>query len=1819
MEQTEKINTEIKLIQKGQKGGNLLRIKSLFEDKEAAKEKEELKYSVPNFIIISTDEIVDFLKDNKFNIIEAWNELLEKLNREDDPINLIDFETELSDICQKIDKAFKNPSSKSKLNLINKINSNSFDQYLIIRSNGIEDGLENCNAGGNETVPYINKDNTNEVLQAINEVLQSYFSIKSLKQRTTLSNDKEKILAELNKLCLSILAQEMIVKETRNTIENKNLNPLISGNILSQEPDGNTSEVALIVAGYGHEAGTNANIPFDKYYIDKNNYIFSIIYKKFFRQEPRKDKSNILNWNTISNDSELVTRNCLERNSILALKAITKRISDDFRDIVEIEFIIHPAKKIIYILQARPYKSRAISIPSYLNEEALKNNETFPTKIITSGELAVLTLDSKENCIIMHSIDAALIEYLELSDKDKVKCILITQEPAALSHPVITFRAYKKPIVLISTDFYNRIIKHWQTLIIDFQRQKILYQRMSQSVQTINGWFSHPISMELSTISLNDNQYLNNLHALDFTDLPKEISENSISKILEELYKIKNQNQMEDLTKSLLYKIACFEKIYNSHTDSIPLIKFMAHYLFYLSTIEWEKLDNIEKLFYINWLKACLYQDKNNTLASSSSIKQILSQVKFETKIRKEAYSTYIIDPTEDNIQIIKLLPYALNKNIKNNYAYFIKAIRDKNTRNILNNTIYFLAKFDMLFDWLNNCFIEKKTFKEYEEELIRNFIILSNNKFKLVFLYRFKNQLSKPDNYLFDSPEEIQIFSELINYPFFKELINHENIIMKNMAKNYLHSLLEAIDKSIKLLKLRTFSSENLNCIKEYINIFRNTVNNLLTLLKDRDNECRNKLKEYLDYASISIKDKNIFDPSSSFNVTWFLAELTSKKNHDKASTPNTLEDEFTLIHQYGLFLLSKIGENTLITNEHLPKKLNTVANALKKAGSEIYTKYKSYGSAGIYLISTQYRFPNLNLFYNCPLRHHAITIILNYDMLSEDTIIEITLNANNEFNRNIRAKVFLEAFLVSTKDFNQISLSSSDNNLFFQAKVDGINSIDRVLDIITKISFTLSFKENKTEKTKNLIRLEDSSLQNYNLNEAEKQMIADYVLKIAVNGDSFHPLLPFAMKHCSAVSDNRLYIYKIYEKIHSDELNEYIKSDNTIKGQARLEDHFNLKDLIDYRRFSVLTSFLRFGLGLEETKKKLTPWLNFFKTEIENKSKFIKNNEYTIIKNQISYNINSNLVAKSWLKLLFSYLVHCDNRKSAPYITALAIELLTSYKKLLNTEQDVKTLLGSELAKEYQDKTEWEKKFYRETKQEKIHEFYCDLILTYAELLDILYEKHILNLNDYLEAIKYRTVSSQYYCYLSDSIYKMFNALLAKTNIEKKLKIIDIILHSDYLILNGKLIELKESCTRPNIKIESYFICNVISHLIKSNSYIFEDDFSRHITTLETLYMWLMKMDTNTKSSDDYERILIQFFQLIEHFIQNLHKQICDLSNIGSSSPIIGLVFEIYNNPIELKKFTNDDLIRVYNISRKTLGNEFLRKMNDNDNYELFWKIFFLNCLYIKEWTDTPYDPSDYYEQYITQPEIPNRKLEYHEIVFNNHLDEIKIDDNFQDNLLALLNKQVLDLALVVNQFCQLICELNYCIKISDFFQLNENAKEKKILISKVKLLFIFVRNLLKKDLEKNILNNFSEILHKYTKEYDWKTFRKPYMSNRDLDLQKNAFKNEILPDANELSKQISELIKKNELPFEKASHTQHIKRKANEISRSEDDSTSESTSNKKSKTEKESKQAKTISNHSAIFSSNTNTNLHQNTPNETDHNNNEINSPLELKNKI
>lgn len=376
--------------------------------------------------------------------------------------------------------------------------------FVTLRSTGLrEDTTTIANAGGNESREIV-RANLAETMRAMGAVASSYLRSKSLSQR---SGKDEKIF-ELPEL--PVLLQRVVGEHEGG--------PVVSCVAYSQEREGNTEGVTVAQCAYGHgKTVVDSLFPVDTYYVDdKTGVQRTVIRLKTKRMAPRLGSTSF-GLEEVAVEESQQKESALDSTAQRAIHAIMINLEHAYGQPMDVELVTDPAKKIVYLVQARPivYEAQKVQ-PMYVADSVVfdKANAVSCKKIYETG--AVYSL--KPAAVwVTDNLESALKTVLDAEGKKQPDPqVIVVKEPGAItSHAGATLAG--KGIALLQVDDtkqLNGILANKDAqLVVDTQRGLIAdvtqdkrfaaqnEAALTKSGVLVAGRYSHPIAPVMSVVT----------------------------------------------------------------------------------------------------------------------------------------------------------------------------------------------------------------------------------------------------------------------------------------------------------------------------------------------------------------------------------------------------------------------------------------------------------------------------------------------------------------------------------------------------------------------------------------------------------------------------------------------------------------------------------------------------------------------------------------------------------------------------------------------------------------------------------------------------------------------------------------------------------------------------------------------------------------------------------------------------------------------------------------------------------------------------------------------------------------------------------------------------------------------------------------------------------------------------------------------------------------------------------------------------------------------------------------------------------------------
>lgn len=1052
---------------------------------------------IPAFIGISDQAIKNFLASHNLTIDEDWKKIIQNYRQSN---NFDLFLKEIQDLGKKIHHIFKEFAESSNLstqdlidnnllqNLIQAVTTNK--SLVTSRSSGREDTQAVMNAGGNDTKEVV-QPTIKDIFLAIGSVLQSYFSTKSFEQRNK-EHDNQLLQCPL----LSVILQEVIGEFNGNAVA--------SGVAYTQESLGNTPNIAMVQALYGHGKAVVDNLlPCDTYYLNcSTNQTHRIIMEKKHRLVPGTDALHQTHNAPYDQKQSVFNDDALE-----SLAVVLKEIQNYYHKPMDVEFVINQEKKIIYLVQARPCKqpSHQSITPTYFSSQVLE--QCNPSTIISCSKVnyvdgVVRSINNAHQIIVATTLNNALDLFLYDKKYENAVIALVQGNAELLSHAGATLSGAGITILttpdisplkkLLEQPAINLFFDLQQGLIIDSSHNSLLNNQSIEKLKTnklvLEGYCNHPIP-SLMTVQ--------KIHGPFNKQETFHTSTENLEELLQTI-KEGNQNAAQTCLKNIQQII--FEKIDELYTlsDSNTPIQVvaertlsklypLAHEFMRISSLVEQALchppRSIERLYPITFLEALVFQNQKQGIVNSYSYQSLMKEfdetIRFlETKIMPLIQTETIDDSLCKHYKLLKFAQAAskvtLTDFVENKFIQFIGQAAqylDEADKHDLITMLSDIVNLEMLPSWINTRFtllegscqeIFKTLFAEYQEDY--DFLIQLKHHKDLLKQVNV-NAWQEDTNFqqlkdTFDS----QIFNWFVSIEF-NNVIQHHGLhpFAYQAAISVMNRLIGTFDQIIKSIKASNKLDPQLRAEQ-----FKTMLGNYLELLShwaylvpegliqyNTDwplESYLNKLREIFNQCAAN--DSELF-PSAHFNV---MAASLGSATALQQFCPKTLEDLFTTTHQSLLVICHILNLRIHVPKNSLPENFINVVDMFENFDYHAQFARADFQHFKAVAMGTTFDQSSVCATYNIPLRDHGITITIHQDYKHEFPTIHVNLYGINGFYRLDMMDIYLNVSEHADQEIFLSNRASDKTNRSFDITITEKttpNILCKIFEEIIEIAF--------------------------------------------------------------------------------------------------------------------------------------------------------------------------------------------------------------------------------------------------------------------------------------------------------------------------------------------------------------------------------------------------------------------------------------------------------------------------------------------------------------------------------------------------------------------------------------------------------------------------------------------------------------------------------------------------------------------------------------------------------------------------------------------
>jgi hypothetical protein len=374
-------------------------------------------------------------------------------------------------------------------------------ERLMVRSTGREDTKELANAGGNTSVPNVMPDKEH-ALEALGEVVTSYFGEKSLKQRLGVS---DRTLFDPEPLT-PVLFQRMIGERDPKALPKCGV--MFTEDCQSKIGQASsTSGVTVIQSAYGHNEGVVSSlIPVDSYYVDEQHQIFPIVRPKTFRMMPTEKNGEL---QLMANDAKMAVAPSLSPEAVQTLKNFAERLEQFYGGPMDVEFVVDEQAKTVYIVQARPLVERKFAEASFLPDlKKLPADQVLQGSAIGAAGGA-LRLAKPHQIIVAPNLSEALEKYQQCEDPKAIEVIVVGRAAPSTSHWATVFHNEGKPVLYLDQlAVFQSWLNNPEAQLLISPQQGVAFRLKSDKPLTledlfvshlaVKGWVDYPAAALLS-------------------------------------------------------------------------------------------------------------------------------------------------------------------------------------------------------------------------------------------------------------------------------------------------------------------------------------------------------------------------------------------------------------------------------------------------------------------------------------------------------------------------------------------------------------------------------------------------------------------------------------------------------------------------------------------------------------------------------------------------------------------------------------------------------------------------------------------------------------------------------------------------------------------------------------------------------------------------------------------------------------------------------------------------------------------------------------------------------------------------------------------------------------------------------------------------------------------------------------------------------------------------------------------------------------------------------------------------------------------------
>lgn len=498
---------------------------------EMSRKLKSSKVTVPPFLSLGDFEMTHALAQEIPEVFTLWTEFLDTFDS-GMKSTFIEKNTakEAAKVPVKISEEGEKKLAEIKEKIINYFDNEPYfslqmkewlekenPQFLIVRSTGKEDSDTSSNAGGNESVPFVEA-KSEDISHALGVVVASYFGQKSITQRLAAG---DRSVFEDEKPFVPVLLQVMVGENVAGK-DSKNEDVPRCGVLFTRQSD-KAEGVTFIQTGLGNNEGVvSSQVGVDSYFV-KDGKIHAVVRKKETRFVSIQESSGKYTVAPIANnDRSLEMNQALPNPVILDIKRVADDISESYASEagkakpMDMEYVVKLKEKghdkpVIYLLQARPLldtQDKEGIEHTYLDLGSLRDVSTqdrMTAETLLDGNAYVRKVEDASEIIFVDDLPRGLDAYLKASDPGKIKVIVSRKTAPATSHEAVTLRPKGVAVMVVNDTEQFKSLKKMaaiatkdKPLLADTQRGLFVKTPKERSPNEMikKGLVSYPIPLE---------------------------------------------------------------------------------------------------------------------------------------------------------------------------------------------------------------------------------------------------------------------------------------------------------------------------------------------------------------------------------------------------------------------------------------------------------------------------------------------------------------------------------------------------------------------------------------------------------------------------------------------------------------------------------------------------------------------------------------------------------------------------------------------------------------------------------------------------------------------------------------------------------------------------------------------------------------------------------------------------------------------------------------------------------------------------------------------------------------------------------------------------------------------------------------------------------------------------------------------------------------------------------------------------------------------------------------------------------------------------